>query len=118
MTSVYMRRDYRHEFDLVLSIAAQTIDTLIMAVTTGFEPSGDMLGRLLVNRKTRSTYRSGRDHGISADILDSATLQRLQSIEFSREMRTWPNAFIFAPDSRMLTSFVCGDYSRIQEGLS
>ena len=44
------------------------------------------------------------------DILDSVTLQRLQSLEFSREIPPHPAALVFSPDSRMLTSFTHNDH--------
>ena len=43
------------------------------------------------------------------DMLDSATLQRLQSFEFSREVPSRPEALAFSPDSRMLTAVICHD---------
>ena len=45
------------------------------------------------------------------DILDSATLQQLQSLEFSRGITPDPEALAFSPDSRMLTSFIRGNYN-------
>jgi WD40 repeat protein len=38
------------------------------------------------------------------DILDSATLQRLQSLEFPQEIYAFSEALAFSPDCRMLTS--------------
>lgn len=50
------------------------------------------------------------DYGIRADILDSATLRRLQSLELSQKTSPCPEVFAFSPDSRMLTSFTHGNY--------
>ena len=47
---------------------------------------------------------------MTVDILDSATLQRLQSLEFSREISPTLEALAFSPDSRMLTSFTCNNH--------
>ena len=47
-------------------------------------------------------------HTMTADILDSATLQRLQSLPFSRRIALPPEALAFSPDSRMLTFFIRG----------
>ena len=44
------------------------------------------------------------------DILDSVTLRRLQTLEFPREISTRPEALIFSPDSRTLTSLTCNYY--------
>ena len=41
-----------------------------------------------------------------AEILDSATLQRLQSLEFSLEKSPCSSSPVFSPDGRILTSFV------------
>jgi hypothetical protein len=50
------------------------------------------------------------------NILDSATLQLLQSLEFSQEMPLQLEAFAFSPDSRTLTSLFCGhDHSDVGE---
>lgn len=40
---------------------------------------------------------------MTMDILDSATLQRIQCVEFSQETPVYPLAFAFSPDSRTLT---------------
>ena len=43
-------------------------------------------------------------HGIDAvDILDSTTLQRLQTLEFPQDVPVSPNALVFSPDSHILT---------------
>ena len=49
------------------------------------------------------------------DILDSATLQRLQSLEFPQKMSPCSQALAFSPDSRTLTSFI-HDNSRLDPG--
>ena len=55
-------------------------------------------------------------HTAIVDILDSATLQRLQSLEFSPRHSIYPGALAFSPDSRTLTSFVRqGDHLNILE---
>ena len=44
-------------------------------------------------------------------ILDAATLQQLQSLEFSQQSSLPRRALAFSPDSRMLTSFIhCGPF--------
>ena len=45
------------------------------------------------------------------DILDSATLQRLQSLEVPRQTVEYPGALIFSPNGRMLS----GTSSNYQE---
>jgi WD40 repeat protein len=45
-----------------------------------------------------------------ADILDSVTLQQLQSLEFPPGVPPDSEALAFSPDSRMLTSFIRGNY--------
>jgi WD40 repeat protein len=47
-------------------------------------------------------------HSTPVDILDSATLRPLQSLEFSQELPLKSEAFAFSPDSRTLTSLVRG----------
>ena len=47
------------------------------------------------------------------DILDSATLQRLQSLEFQPKPSTVLQTFTFSPDSRMLTAFIGLTYKRV-----
>ena len=42
------------------------------------------------------------------DVLDSATLQRLQTLEFPQGIPTEPTALVFSPDSRVLT---CSGYA-------
>ena len=42
------------------------------------------------------------------EILDSATLQRLSNLEFSRDLAPRLGALVFSPDSRTLTSFIRG----------
>ena len=44
----------------------------------------------------------------SVNVLDSATLHLLQSLKFSQESLLEPMALAFSPDSRTLTSFLCG----------
>ena len=44
------------------------------------------------------------------DIIDSATLQQLQGLEFSGELLSDPEALAFSQDSRVLTSFIRGNY--------
>ena len=51
----------------------------------------------------------GRTGGV--DILDSATLQRLQNLGFSREVAPPSAALAFSPDGRILTSFITHDYT-------
>ena len=41
----------------------------------------------------------------SVDVLDSATLQQLQTLEFPQDISTDDRALIFSPDSRVLTCF-------------
>ena len=48
--------------------------------------------------------------GVRVDILDSATLQRLQSFEFLRETALRSHTFAFSPDSRILTAFLSGGH--------
>ena len=43
---------------------------------------------------------------VRVDILDSATLQRLQSLQFPWEIPSYSGALIFSPNSRIVTSFV------------
>jgi len=45
---------------------------------------------------------------VTVDILDSVTLQRLQTLELPQGMTTFRRAFVFSPDSRMLTASCCG----------
>ena len=44
----------------------------------------------------------------TVDVLDSTTLQRLQTLEFPQDISTMPIALIFSPDGRVLT---CSDVS-------
>ena len=44
----------------------------------------------------------------TVDVLDSATLQRLQTVEFPQGISTWSLALVFSPDSRVLT---CSGYA-------
>jgi WD40 repeat protein len=49
------------------------------------------------------------------DILDAVTLHLLQSLEFPQHMPLHSTAVSFSPDSRTLTSFICGhDYSDVR----
>ena len=50
------------------------------------------------------------EHGRRVDILDSATLQQLQSLKFPRHINTNYEDLVFSPDSRMLTSLVRNRY--------
>ena len=43
--------------------------------------------------------------GGSVAVLDSATLQRLHTLEFPRGLSTYPRNLVFSPDSRILTCF-------------
>ena len=45
------------------------------------------------------------DGARTVDVLDSTTLQRLQTLESPEDMYTWYQALIFSPDSRILTCF-------------
>jgi len=44
-------------------------------------------------------------HARTIEVLDSVTLQRLQTLTFPQEISTDPRSLIFSPDSRVLTSF-------------
>ena len=48
-----------------------------------------------------------RGDTMTVDVLDSSTLQRLQTLEFAQLQRTLPHsmALVFSPDGRMLTCF-------------
>ena len=46
------------------------------------------------------------DPTMSVAILDSKTLQRLQNLEFQREVPVSPSALVFSPDTRLLTSCI------------
>ena len=46
----------------------------------------------------------------AVEILDSATLQRLQSLEFPSDIAGYPQALIFSPDGQILTCSVCRGY--------
>jgi hypothetical protein len=50
-------------------------------------------------------------HSAPVDIMDSATLQPLQSLKFSHEMSLGSAAMAFSPDSRTLTSLIFGHYA-------
>jgi WD40 repeat protein len=45
----------------------------------------------------------------TVDILDSATLERLQTLRFLPEMSGYSEALVFSPDSYLLTSFIRND---------
>ena len=45
------------------------------------------------------------EHSMTVDVLDSATLQRLQSFSFSSGGSADPDSLVFSPDSRMVTCF-------------
>jgi len=54
------------------------------------------------------------------DVLDSVTLQRLQTLEFPEGTPTWDRVVIFSPDSRILTcsSDDCVNYYHQYQGIS
>ena len=52
----------------------------------------------------------------TVDILDSVTLQRIQSLEIPPGMGTQPGAFAFSQDGRTLTSFITRSYKGIDAG--
>ena len=64
---------------------------------------------------SRSIAIAPRGRGILVDILDSATLQQLQSLTVSREWVEYPRALAFSPDGRMLS---CASYSGINSLVS
>jgi len=47
--------------------------------------------------------------GMTVDVLDPVTLQRLQALEFPQGVSTWLRALVFSPDSRILTCSSCDD---------
>ena len=48
----------------------------------------------------------GPENKMTLDVLDSATLQRLQILEHPSKTSSLPEALVFSPDSRTLTSFI------------
>ena len=53
------------------------------------------------NRFIAITWENAR----TVDVLDSATLQRLQTLEFPQDIPTGSRVLVFSPDSRILTYF-------------
>ena len=50
-------------------------------------------------------------HSKTVEVLDSATLQRLQTLEFPRDLSLYECSLVFSPDSRILTCS-SGDYKK------
>ena len=90
-------KSYVHPFTQVVCGIPETWDSDTAAISLPFE-----IGSAVWSSCNRFIAISGCDLA-RVDILDSATLQRLQTLEFSQEMTGSPTWLIFSPDTKMLT---------------